>query len=240
MSTANHPTQAVFEQVLARPVTSPDLHHGRLVHVVWRAPQQGDRLTQFYLNGRLSGSSRSTTQRDAWLIVNPDNHTQVELLAVCPLESSTDQSELLAGTEPATRPTASLRLLRDVSMPIGSTVAIKADSAAADDRSPLFSPNDSRAGFGAVFGEGGFGYDASTGPGLGLGALEFGPLGTDGDALSWYIDTLPAGTHSIMLSLEDRTGQTKTQEQSVAIAIDRLPAPPDEVALNDDFHLTWT
>lgn len=240
MSVTNHPTQAVFERVLARPVDAPDLHHGRLVHIMWLAPQQGDRLVQFYLNRRLSCNSRSTTQRDAWLIVDPDKHTQIELLAVCPAESSVDRSELLAGIAPATQPGASLQLLRDVSMPIASVVAIKPGSASVADRSPLFSPSDPRGGFGAVFGEGGFGYDASTGPGLGLGALGYGPLGTDGDALSWFNDALPEGVNTLALSLEDRTGQTRSQEQSVAIEIDRLPTPPDEVALNDDFQLTWT
>lgn len=58
-------TQQVFDLVLARPVDAPDLQHGRLIHLMWRAPEQGQRLVQFYLNRQLCGTSGSITQREA-------------------------------------------------------------------------------------------------------------------------------------------------------------------------------
>lgn len=231
-------TQQVFELVLARPVDTPDLQHGRLIHVMWRAPDQGERLVQFYVNGRLWGSSRSVTQRESWLVVDHEHHAQVELLAVNAASVSIDFSSLLTGMEPATQSAAFLTVLRDLSLPVetelGLTVAGK------QERVPLFSPSDPRAGFGAVFGEGGFGYDASIGPGLGLGELGYGPLGADGFALYWRDEGLPAGNNTADLVLEDHAGQPAAQALSLNLSIDRLPHAPRNVALDEAFNLTWT
>jgi hypothetical protein len=239
-SITNNPTQDVFEMVLARPVAAPDPQHGRLVHLLWRAPQQGERLVQFYLNGRLAGSSHSPLQREAWLLVDHARHTQIELLAVCPAEASVDRRDYLAGVDPQTQPAVSLRLLRDESLPIDSTISIAVNEASNPDQSLLFSPGDPRGGFGAVFGEGGFGYDASIGPGLGCGALGDGPLGSDGYALYWLDDTLPIGPHAIGLSLVDEAGLPAADDLHLMLSTDRLPLPPVAVSLNDELNLTWT
>ena len=240
MSTSDphHATQDVFERILARPVAAPDLQHGRLVHLQWRAPEQGERLVQFYLNGLLSGSSRSVTQREAWLLVDAKRHVQIELLAVRPASVGVDLSSELEGADPPTRPVASLSLLRDVSLPMQSRLAMRHTDASLDEQIALFQPGDARSGFGAVFGEGGFGYDTSTGPGLGLGELGYGSLGSDGDALHWRSDHLPPGTNTIDLSLEDQSGVL--QSLSLNLEIDRLPDPPQDLTINHALQLTWT
>lgn len=239
LTDTHNATQQVFDLVLARPVDSPDLQHGRLIHLMWRAPEQGQRLVQFYLNGQLSGSSRSITQREAWLVVDHDQHIQVELIAVSPASATIDLASVLAGIEPATQPTASLTVLRDLSLPVDTTLGVAVDGGVAE-RVSLFSPADARGGFGAVFGEGGFGYDTSTGPGLGLGELGYGPLGSDGDALRWRDATLATGLRTIDLSLNDQAGSPAAQDLELDFAIDRLPAAPGGVALNDELQLTWT
>eukprot|EP00752_Nemacystus_decipiens_P014095 g12531.t1 len=207
-------TQLVFERVIARPVAAPDLQHGRLIHLLWRAADQGERLVQFYLNGQLSGSSLSITQREAWLLVDPDQHTQIELLAVDPALVTTSFSSELVGLIPPADPAASLSVMRDLSLSAGTTLGVSVDGGLAE-RVPLFSPGDARGGFGAVFGEGGFGYDTSTGPGLGQGQLGYGPLGSDGDALCWRDDSLATGTHTITLSLEDQAGHARANDLRV-------------------------
>lgn len=239
LTTTHNATQQVFELALARPVAAPDLQHGRLVHLLWRAPQQGDRLVQFYLNGQLAGSSLSITQRDAWLVLDPDQHVQIELLAVDPASATVDLVSELAGPAPATQPTSALTVLRDLSLPVDSSLSVAVDGDAPE-RVPLFAPGDARGGFGAVFGEGGFGYDTSTGPGLGLGELGFGPLGSGGDALRWRSENLSAGSHTIDLSLQDQAGLPSAQTTSLQATIDRLPDAPTDVALNENLHLTWT
>ena len=231
-------TQQVFDRVLARPVAAPDLQHGRLVHLMWHAPGQAQRLVQFYLNGRLSGASRSVTARDAWLMVDHDQHVQIELLAVCPASVSVDLSGLLAGVNPTSQPAASFSLLRDVSLPTGARVSVVDDAAGLNEQVALFEPGDPRGGFGAVFGQGGFGYDASTGPGLGLGGLGFGPLGSDGEALHWRSDRLAPGTNSITLSIDSPA--SPPLDAVLSLPIDRLPLPPSNVQFNDGLELTWT
>lgn len=231
-------TQQVFELALARPVDAPDLQHGRLIHLMWRAPEQGERLVQFYLNGQLSGASASITQREAWLVVDHEQHAQIELLAVSPAYATVDLASVLSGVEPRTTPAASLTILRDLSLPVDTVLRVAVEGK--QDRVHLFSPSDARGGFGAVFGEGGFGYDASTGPGLGLGELGYGPLGSDGFALRWRGENLPRGINTVDLLLEDQAGQAAAQPMSPDLSIDRLPDPPSDVALNEELKLTWT
>lgn len=237
--TAN-PTQDVFDWVFARPVDAPDLQHGRLVHVLWRAPEQGDRLVQFYVNGRLNSSSQSPTDRETWLVLDPHLHHEIELLAVSPSCANRPLDESLGGAEPGTSPYASIALLRDYDLPVDATVRVAVDGQIAAEASPLFADDAARGGFGAVFGEGGFGFDASTGPGLGGGELGFGPLGVDGDTLRWRDDTLPAGDHTLCLSLSDAAGQPAALDLETGVSISRLPSPPTSVAMGSDLTLTWT
>lgn len=238
--TNHNATQAVFELVLARPVAQPGLHHGKLIHLMWRAPDQGDRLVQVYLNGQLSGASQSITQREAWLVVDHDRHIQIELLAVSAPWAWTDQSDCLAGPDPNTQTAASLVIARDLSLPSDASLEVRVDGGVEVERIALFSPKDARGGFGAVFGDGGFGYDTATGPGLGRGELGYGPLGSDGDALRWRNDTLPTDTHTIDLTLTDHAGLAASQSLSLDLTIDRLPPPPGNVQLNNELQLTWT
>ncbi|MGB0766421.1 MAG: hypothetical protein ACPGYV_01785 [Phycisphaeraceae bacterium] len=238
-TTTNNPTQAVFERCVARHAVSPGPHRGRLVHVMWSAPRQGDRLVQLYVDGQLAATTRTTSQREAWLMIEPIGQTAIELLAVPPHCSARAMPERLAGVDPALLTSIDLSLLRDVGLPIGSRVAIRVDDDPSEDRKALFAPGDPRGGFGAVFAEGGFGYDASTGPGLGLGDLGFGPLGTDGRALRWTHRTLRAETHAIRVSLTDADGQPAANDLVFDADIDRLPASPTGVTLDDDFTLSW-
>ena len=234
-----HPSQQVFEHVLARPVNAPDGQHGRLVHLAWSAPAQGDRLVQFYVNAELAGVSASPTEREAWLVLDTSVHHQIELLAVDPVDAATPSSQLLAGLDPPTQPMAAVGLLRDMRLPIDAQLSISLDEQIPVS-TPLFSIDTPRGGFGAVFGEGGFGYDASTGPGLGLGQLGYGPLGTDGDLLRWQDATLSPGTHTLQLALHDTQGQPAAQLQTLNLTINRLPDPPGALALGGDLQLTWT
>jgi hypothetical protein len=149
-----------------------------------------------------------------------------------------DWSDLLSGAGPPTQPAASLSLLRDISLPVDALVTVRDDTTGLGERIAMFEPGDPRGGFGAVFGEGGFGYDASTGPGLGAGELGFGPLGSDGNALRWRSERLHPGTNSIDLSIESPTSPPLVT--GLTLAVDRPPLPPTNVQLNDDFQLTWT
>jgi len=239
-TTPNNATQDVFDYVLARAVAAPDLQHGRLIHVQWSAPDQDDRLVQLYANNSLAGHTLSPQQRAAWLICQINAPMQIELLAVEPADVGTPWPTRLAGVEPATQPVGLLTLLRDQSLPIDATLSVSIDGGADAEQIALFPADAPRGGFGAVFGQGGFGYDASTGPGLGLGQLGFGPLGADGTALRWRHDTLSPGDHTLDLSLKDSTGRSATADLALDLTISRLPEPATDVALNGDLQLSWT
>lgn len=238
--TTDKPTQAVFERVHARPVSPPDPQHGRLVHLAWSAPEQGDRLVQIYANGELAGTSMSPADREAWLVLDAAAHTQIELLAVTPNDATTPHTDALAGASPPACPAGSFDLTRDAALPIDARLRLTIDDSADALLTPLFPADAARSGFGSVFGEGGFGYDAATGPGLGLGQLGYGPLGTDGDALRWRDRTLGTGDHTLHLALVDAAGRPASEQSDLPLTITRLPDPPAGLALDDDLQLTWT
>lgn len=233
-----HPTQSIFERVLARQVAAPDNQHGRLVHVLWNASDPGGRLVQLYVNGELAHVCASTIDREAWLLIDGRYHQQIELLAVDPRDAATPSPQSLAGLDPATTPRLSARLLRDASLPIDAQLVVSVDNQLVT-QTPFFASDTPRGGFGAVYGEGGFGYDASIGPGLGLGQLGFGPLGSDGEALTWQTDTLDGGEHTIRFDLLDKQGGRAALPLEEAFTIDRLPQPPSDVTLTPELILTW-
>lgn len=234
-----HPTQEVFERVTARPVFAPDHQHGRLVHLSWSAPQQGGRLVQVYDNGGWLGYSASPVDREAWLLLDAAVHHEIELLAVEPSDASISLPHWLAGVDPPTRTSARISLLRDTSLPFDSLLQATLDGQATQ-ATPMFAAETPRGGFGAVFGEGGFGYDASTGPGLGLGELGYGPLGIDGDALSWQDATSLPGPHVLTVGLINKEGDPVTGDLEIAFETVRLPDPPSNVTLHPNLLLTWT
>jgi|GEM_PF-2423665 len=231
--------QSVIERVIARAVMPPDPQHGQLVHLQWFATLQADRLVQIYANGQLIDHSASSADRDAWLLLPAEEHTQIELLAVAAEYASVPLQGLLAGYDPPTQPVASLALLRDYALPVGTVLCVQSNAQPHADCSPLFSQADARGGFGAVFGEGGFGFEASVGPGLGYGELGYGPLGIDGDALRWREAGLADGPHTLTLSINDSAGNAITTELDIDITIRHLPAPPTNLAFSDDLILSW-
>jgi hypothetical protein len=234
-----NPTQQVFDRVIARPVAPPDPQHGRLVHLAWSAPSQAGRLVQAYVNHQLTAVSASPADREMWLVLDAAAHHEIELLAMYPSDAATPSPKLLAGVDPPTAPSGSVQLLRDVSLPIDARLHATLDGDAPIS-TPLFPADTPRGGFGAVFGRGGFGYDATPGPGLGVGELGHGPLGVDGDALRWRDDALPAGQHTLQLELRDDAGQPLTPALDTAFTVTRLPDPPRDLTLDTDLKLTWT
>lgn len=233
------PTQQVFERVLARTVAAPDLQHARLVHVVWTAPMQGAKLVQFYANGQWVGVSASPAQREAWLILEAGVHHQIELLAVSEKHAATSSQKWLAGVDPLTQPAASARIMRGMTLPVDAWLGVIVDDEPVG-ATPLFSADTARGGFGAVFGEGGFGYDATPGPGLGMGQLGYGPLGIDADALDWRDPKLTNGPHAVRFTLQDPESSAIANDLERNFTISRLPEPPGHVALGSDLTLTWT
>jgi hypothetical protein len=150
----------------------------------------------------------------------------VELVAVNPDERWVDHAEALAVRNADIRPNAGVALLRDERLPVDSRVRLSVDGEAAH-ASAMWRLGDSRSGFGAAFGVGGFGHDDATAPGFGRGELGAGPFGRDGSAWRWSSDDLADGQHAIDISVRDGRGRTVAAlSEAVDAAISSPPSPP--------------
>ena len=237
------PTQSVFEHVLARPATTAEGEHEAFVHLWWSSPQQGERLVQVYVDGQLYDVSQETSQREMWLTLDRSQQHQIELLAVAADDADglwRSHADLLTGWSPTVHPVASLSVVRDERLPVDTDVTVMVNGEAMD-RGPLWPTTAHRGGFGALFGVGGFGYDALTGPGLGEGQLGMGPLGSDGTAWRWQRSDLAAGDYSITVRACDDSGQSVVEsEVELTVSTDRLAWGATSVSITEDFTLQWS
>ncbi len=237
------PTQDVFRQVLARPVTTPTGDHPGLVHLWWSAPEQGERLVQVYLDGVLVDVSQDTSQREMWLTCDRTRAHRIELLAVDATAVDglwRDYPDRLNCWSPSIQDELSVALIRDQQLPIDSHVCVDVDSKRLD-CGEMWPAQEHRGGFGSLFGIGEFGYDAATGVGLGMGELGMGPLGTDGTAWRWRRNDLEAGPHLVEIGVIDLSGQSVADRVSLGQqVIEGLVAPAATFTIGQDFNLQWS
>ena len=226
-------TQDVFELVLARPVMTGSGEHPKLVHLWWRAPMQGERLVQVYVNDELYDVILDTSAREMFLVVDRTRKNRIELLAVPaddPQALWRPQPDLLKTWQPAVNSSASVALVRDIDLPIDTQLVLGIDGAAAD-HGPMWPDTETRS----VPGD-----EDATGLGLGVGGLGAGPLGLDGTAWRWKRDNLAAGEHSVRLDAIDHTGQPVSEPLDFAVMIEHLPDPVTDFTITPGFQLAWT
>ena len=231
-------TQSIFELTLARPVTHAGGEHPALIHLWWRAPQQGDRLVQVYVDDELHDVTSDPAQRQMWLLLDRAHAHRLELLAVPFDQAWNAQTALLNGWHPRVHDVARMAVLLDETLPIDTRLTVQVDGEVYDE-SELWPSNAHRSGFGALFGEGAFGFDAATGPGLGAGELGYGVLGAGGDAWRWRRSDLATEAHELALTAVDRTGQTAANSETQSVTIDRLAEPAKQLHVSDGFTLNW-
>jgi len=248
------PTQEVFDLTLARPAADADAQRGTirvsaglggLVHLWWLAPRQGARLVQVYVDGQLNTVTSDPAQRELWLVCDPSQPHQIELLAV-PADDAEgiwrSQPERLRGCQPPVRRCASLTLLRDERLPPDTIIVVSVDGKEVE-RAALWPASAHRGGFGALWGLGEFGRDALTGPGLGSpgSQLGMGALGADGTAWRWVSGALPVGTHSVSVRALDANGQGVAElTPATSVPSDALSAEARKVTVSPDFRLSWS
>ncbi len=229
-------TQSVFEMVLARWA-----EHGPrgLAHLMWRAPEQGDRLVQVYLDGVLYDVSHTIEQREMWLHVEPGRPRRIELMAVPVDRPWSDHRENLGGWSPGFVSTAELVLLRDESLDVDSRVSVRVDGQSGLGER-LWRGDEARAGFGAQFGDGRFGHDDVSAPGFSQGEFGYGSFGNDATAWHWRREGLSAGEHTVDATVLDRAGRTiGTLETPRVVAIDAVPMAAKNLRVEPGFTLRW-
>lgn len=237
-------TQDIFEKVLARPVLAdtgqPD---AALVHLWWSAPLQDELIVHVFLDGQWVDASEHPQQHELWLMCDRRQPHRIELLASSVSEAGQalerPAASNLRSWNPPVKDSLEVQLLRDPNLPADTTVEVRVDSVV-QRTVPLWGDGDSRGGMGAIFGEGAFGDDQLTGPGLGLGELGAGPLGVDGEAWTFRQCHVPAGPHTLELRGVDPQGHTLTPTRLFTFEADSLPTPAHSFKCTPDFKLTWT
>lgn len=233
-------TQDVFELVLARPVVLVGGEHDALVHVWWRSPMQGDRLVQVYVDQQLVDVTQDAAQREMWLLVDRHRAHRVELLAV-PRDAGAameERRDMLQGWQPPVSCDGEVALVRNATLPVHARLAVNVDDGGLGDAA-LFPGDEPRGGFGALFGEGGFGRDDAAGFGLGRGQLGFGPLGEDGRAWQARIRSLPQGLHDVTIAAIDEQGIPLGESPVMEMESDELPMIAKDFNINQDAVMMW-
>lgn len=238
----NPMTQAPFQLVLARPVVTPDGEDPRLVHLTWRAASLAGLAVQVYLDGSLVALCTDPLQREVWLTCDRAVPHRIELLAL-PLSDvealHREHPRSLTSWVPSASTEIAARVLRDESLPVDARLMLSLNGSPLADAA-MWGAMDSRAGFGALFGEGGFGFDDATAPGLACGELGLAPLGFDGEPLGWRIEQLPPGESVVELSATDARGHPVALPVQRTVQCNPLPPPPSDVEISPNFVLSWT
>jgi hypothetical protein len=225
-------TRDVFELVLARPVVSAGAQHARLVHLWWRAPMQGDRLVQVYVNDGLYDVTLDPTVRETLLVLDRTRPNRIELLAVMaddPQAVWRPQPALLTSWKPHITSDARVSLVRDIDLPVATQLVVSVDGAITN-HGPMWPATETRSTPGD---------DTMTGLGLGVGELGAGPLGYDGNAWRWKRDDLAQGSQTVRIDALDHTGQAVADPLEFAVTIEQLPLPVIDLAISPGFELSW-
>ncbi|MEM1353380.1 MAG: hypothetical protein AAGC44_02085 [Planctomycetota bacterium] len=219
-------------RVLARPVV--ETPQTGLVRLSWSQPGTFTGRVQVYVDAELYNVTTAPADRALWLVLDPTTPHRIDLLAVDDAaEAWTDHSGALRVLSGQVRPVVT----GDLRIPIGSALVAKREDGTTVSR-PMYRAGDDRPGFGARFGEGGFGYDLSIGPGLGRGALGFGPLGAGGEPINLRPQRLGPGSHTLELSLIGPDG-VMAEVGTLTAQSPELPAAPTAITFSPDGKLSW-
>ena len=226
----------VFEQVIVRHVEGM----AGVVHVYWRATQQGGRVVQAYVDGRLMAVSTDAAARELWLMVDASTGHRVDLLAVPREQAWRDlagELEALGDTKLGWR----LGVMRDLRLPVETVMQMKAGEQVVHE-SMLFAGDQTRSGFGGLMGLGTFGFDDATAPGLGDVGSELGngPLGFDGSG--WRLRDVSGLANQGVLRLQavDATGEEVAQTWVMGEVTRRMaPRSAERLRVEAGTMLVW-
>ncbi len=230
-------TQDIFELVLARPVITATGEHPWLVHLWWRAPLQGDRVVQIYVQDELYDVSLDSWARAMFLVLDRTRTNRMELLAVPagdPEAIWRAQPDLLRSWQPRVSDVAAVSLIRDETLSVDTRVDVEVDGVVID--SGLMWSNqvhrsdpDGNLEAGDV-----------AGLGLGIGNLGAGRLGYDAASLCWRRDDLRQGTYDIVIGAVDSSGHPAADPLLLDdVLIDGLPGQVVGLSIDRAFQISW-
>ncbi len=230
-------TQDVFELVLARPVAITGGEHPNLAHVWWRAPQQGQRLVQIYVDDALFDVTLDVSQREVMIELDRTRPHRVELLAV-PMDETDAvwraQPGLLKAWQPRISDSLSIDVIRDESLPFDTLIQVELDGRVVCE-SPLWTDIDMKSG---ELADGSITFHDAFGLGLGIGDFGAGALGYGGTMWRWKCAT-DAGEHALNLSAGSGVGESVALPVELTQNTELLPPAVTGLQLNSPSTFVW-
>ncbi len=230
-------TQDVFELVLARPVVVTGGEHPSLVHVWWRAPQQGQRLVQIYVDDELFDATLDVSQHEVMVELDRTRPHRIELLAV-PIDEPDSiwrtQPGLLNAWQPRISDSLSVDVIRDESLPIDTLIQVELDGSVVAE-SPLWTDIDMKS---AELIDGSLAFHEVSGLGVGGGELGAGALGFDGTMWRWKA-AAGVGEHVLNIFAGSEAGESVALPVAITKHIEHLPSAVTGLQLNPPSTLAW-
>lgn len=202
----------------------------RTVLLRWRSSWQ-DKFYQVYVNGRYSGTSRDTKQRQMFVHLpnSFSSSVHIEVFAVERCEADTDFSNELADSKGKSG-RVKIGLLREQYLALGArfniyfdngTGEIDYDNPVNSEPEEIWADWQDKGGFGmSRFGNSDFGRDWSAGVGFGMGCYGQGQLGVDADLIEWVSGELGAGVYKFAVKIIDREGNVREPIESEEIFLE--------------------
>lgn len=217
------PTTDIFKLTLAQPVLTDAGEHPALIEVSWVLNELTEHAIQIYVDGKLHDAVLHTGPRRCWIACDRRRPHFIALLGVDAAHAFNEQPQHLDTFEPAFDSHWSLSMLRDTSLSVDAVVEVDRNGERVHERL-LWESDVHRDGFGALFGVGGFGSDAATGPGIGLGSLGHGPLGSDAQPFFVEVPYENDAPQTWGVALRASNGDSLTAVTQEAITPDLPPA----------------
>jgi hypothetical protein len=214
----------------------------RFTLVKWRSTWS-DKLHQVYVNGRYTGTTLDSQQRQLIIPVptSPKSPVRLEVFAVDSEYADKDFSSEL--TKPAVDSgCVTITLLRSQNLSMVSVAEIYFDNGTGqiDYDNPITNSPiriwpawQDKTGLGlSQFGLSDFGWDSAAAVGLGKGSFGYGQFGLDADTIEWTSPILPGGTYKFGVKVRDTAGRQSTGSETGPITVIPAAKPAEGLSVS--------
>jgi hypothetical protein len=214
----------------------------RIALIKWQSTWT-DKFHQVYVNGRYTGTTLDSRQRQMIVPVpmSLKSPVRIEVFAIEAEDAGADLSNELVSS-PTNNGRVRIVLLRSQNLPIGATANVYYDSGTGEidydhplnDRPIRVWPTwQDKAGFAmSGFGLGDFGYDAGAAVGFGKGSFGHGQFGFDADTIEWISPPLPAGVYLFGARVKDSSGGQSAPSETTPVVVTPAPTPAQRMSIS--------
>ena len=213
----------------------------RIAIVKWRSCWS-DKFHQVYVNGRYSGSTIDSQQREMIVHIpaSLESPLRIEVFAVGAEEAYVDFSSEL-DLPPGGSGRVKISFLRHQNLPVGAIAQIYFDNGTGQinyteplNSSPIriWPAWQDKAGFGmSRFGASDFGFDSAAAVGFGKGSFGRGQFGLDADTFEWVSRQLPTGVYKFGVKIIDEAGNESDSTETDQINVTPAAKPVEQVSV---------